>query len=253
MKWNKKRVEELLPQVATEVQLLHPGHANTEDIFIWQPLQSGTYTTKTAVCLPPSGIATTILPWVLWAIWSTRNLHVFENRILSPMETATKALNLGREWNKAQQQIQSVKKVILTSRRSTGNNGESGTYTTCRSDAAYDKRSKRAGIAWIFSNGKGTHLSHVVEAIALRSGLLSALELEHQKLKAFSNNLTLIRAINNDMQVKEIFGIVKDIQRISSAFVEISFSHLSRSLNVEADRLAKLSLFPSRVCDPSMG
>ncbi|XP_022556970.2 uncharacterized protein LOC111205438 [Brassica napus] len=378
MKWNKKRVEELLPQVATEVQLLHPGHANTEDIFIWQPLQSGTYTTKsgyyavstkeltpldettetfgwikdvwsakcspkmklllwsiineaiplgeqlqkrginsdvqcikckgsetvmhtffscpfaqevwkliplrqvvhlatdinfkqalvefrTAVCLPPSGIATTVLPWVLWAIWSTRNLHVFENRILSPMETATKALNLGREWNNAQQQIQSVKKLILRSRRSTGNNGESGTYTTCRSDAAYDKRSKRAGIAWIFSNGNGTHLSHgsatlesittplVAEAIALRSGLLSALELEHQKLKAFSDNLTLIRTINNNMQVKEIFGIVKDIQRISSAFVEISFSHLSRSLNVEADRLAKLSLFPSRVCDPYMG
>lgn len=183
----------------------------------------------------------------------------------APMETATKALNLGREWNNAQQQIQSVKKVILASRRSTGNNGESSTYTTCRSDAAYDKRSKRAGIAWIFSNGNGTHLSHgsatlesittplVAEAIALRSGLLSALELEHQKLKAFSDNLTLIRAINNDMQVKEIFGIVKDIQRISSVFVEISFSHLYRSLNVEADRLAKLSLFPSRVCYPSMG
>ena len=93
----------------------------------------------------------------------------------------------------------------------------------------------------------------VAEAIALRSGLLSAVELEHQKLNAFSDNLTLIRAINNDLQVKEIFGIVKDIQRISSAFVEISFSHLSRSLNVEADRLAKLSLFSSRVPDPSLG
>ena len=124
---------------------------------------------------------------------------------------------------------------------------------------------KRAGIAWIFSNENGSHLSHgsatlesitsplVAEAIALRSGLLSAVELEHQKLKAFSDNLTLIRAINNDLQVEEIFGIVKDIQRISSAFVEISFSHLSRSLNVEADRLAKLSLFLSRVSDPSMG
>ncbi|CAG7910582.1 unnamed protein product, partial [Brassica rapa] len=367
MKWNKKRVEELLPQVATEVQLLHPGHANTEDIFIWHPLQSGTYTTKsgyyaastrklapldetietfgwikdvwsakcspkmrlflwsiineaiplgeqlqkrgissdvrcikckgsetvmhtffscpfaqevwkliplrqeihlttdinfkqalvefrTAVCLPPSGIATTVLPWVLWAIWSTRNLHVFENRMLSPLETATKALTLGREWNNAQQQIQPVKKALPIARRPTGSNGESGAYTICRADAAYDKQSKRAGIAWIFSNGNGTHLSHgsamlesitsplVAEAIALRSGLLSAVELEHQKLNAFSDNLTLIRAINNDLQVKEIFGIVKDIQRISSAFVEISFSHLSRSLNVEADRLAKLSL-----------
>uniref|UniRef100_A0A0D3A1P4 RNase H type-1 domain-containing protein n=1 Tax=Brassica oleracea var. oleracea TaxID=109376 RepID=A0A0D3A1P4_BRAOL len=184
---------------------------------------------RTAVCLPPSGIATTVLPWVLWAIWSTRNLHVFENQILSPMETATKALNLGREWNNAQQQIQLIGE-------------ESDTYIK-KID-----RKQCHGSATLES----ITTPLVAEAIALRSGLLSALELEHHKLKAFSDNLTLIRAINNDMQVKEIFGIVKDIQRISSVFVEISFSHLYRSLNVEADRLAKLSLFSSRVCDPSM-
>ncbi|WZZ57030.1 hypothetical protein YC2023_057137 [Brassica napus] len=55
------------------------------------------------------------------------------------------------------------------------------------------------------------------------------------------------------MQVKEIFGIVNDIQRISSVFVKISFSHLSRSLNVEADRLAKLFLRYSLVTDPLLG
>ena len=46
MKWNMKRIEELLPQVAEEIQLLHPGHTNAEDIFLWHPLQSGTYTTR---------------------------------------------------------------------------------------------------------------------------------------------------------------------------------------------------------------
>lgn len=46
MKWNKKRVEELLPQIATEIQLLHPGHPASEDIFVWQPSRTGTYTTK---------------------------------------------------------------------------------------------------------------------------------------------------------------------------------------------------------------
>ena len=181
------------------------------------------------------------------------------------METSTKALSLAREWNNAQQQFQSGSKVISEARRSKGITFESGTVMICRSDAAYDKRAQKARIAWIISDGNGMQLNQgssthasitsplVAEGIALRSGLLSAVELGHQKLKAFSDNLTLIRAINNDMQVKEIFGIVNDIQRISSVFVEISFSHLSRSLNVEADRLAKLSLRSSLVIDPLLG
>ena len=126
------------------------------------------------------------------------------------METATKALSLAREWNKAQQQVQSVNKVVPAAKRSKGNTIESGAFMICRAGAAYDKRSKRAGIAWIFSNRNGNHLNQwsstlesitsplVAEAIVLRSGLLSAVELEHQKLKAFSDNLTLIRAINNN-------------------------------------------------------
>ena len=111
----------------------------------------------------------------------------------------------------------------------------------------------------------GTHLNHdsttlksitsplVAEAIAIRSGLLSAVDLEYLKLNVFSDNLRFIRGINNIMQVQEIFGIVKDIQRISSVFVEISFSHLSRLLNVETDGLAKHSLLFSRVSDPMLG
>ena len=46
MKWNKSKVEALLPLMTKEIQLLNSGHPTTEDIHVWQPLQSGKYTTK---------------------------------------------------------------------------------------------------------------------------------------------------------------------------------------------------------------
>ncbi|XP_013751397.2 uncharacterized protein LOC106453727 [Brassica napus] len=219
MKWNRKIIEELLPQVAKEIQMIQPGHAHAEDIFVWHPLQS---------------------------------------------ETTTKAISLAREWNSAQHQTKLPNQTLPRERRAQTTNNEEG-YMICKSDAAYEKKAKRARVAWIFSDTTGNCINQgtttfnsissplIAEAIALRAGVLSAVDLEYPKLKAFSDNLTLIRAINNDMQVKEIFGIVKDIQQISSVFVEKSFSHVSRALNGEADRLAKFSLSNSFVSDPLVG
>ncbi|XP_056852225.1 uncharacterized protein LOC130501344 [Raphanus sativus] len=125
---------------------------------------------------------------------------------------------------------------------------------TCKTDAAFDHGTMRAGFAWIFTvptgfcfhQGSATEDSIssllMAEAIALRHGVTTAVELGLQKLIFLSDNQTLIRAINNDTQVKEIFGIVKDIQRLSSDSVGFTFSHISRSSNVAADSLAKRSL-----------
>ncbi|XP_056863910.1 uncharacterized protein LOC130511096 [Raphanus sativus] len=128
---------------------------------------------------------------------------------------------------------------------------------TCRSDAAWDIRSKRAGFAWILTDSTGNSIERgnatqdminsplIAEAIALRLALTSAEKLGLPKLQCFSDNETLIRAINCDMQVKKIFGIIRDIKQLSSAFVAISFSHFYRSSNVEANALAKQSLASS--------
>ncbi|KAG2303807.1 hypothetical protein Bca52824_032458 [Brassica carinata] len=69
------------------------------------------------------------------------------------------------------------------------------------------------------------------EAIALRSTLCLELTLEFPKLKVFSDNSTLIRAISSNIQSKEIIGVVFDIRSISSEFASIGFSHLPRSKN----------------------
>ena len=93
----------------------------------------------------------------------------------------------------------------------------------------------------------------IAEALALRSALTAALNLDVTRIKMFSDNSTLIRAINNDVQIKEIFGIVKDIQQIASAFVDISFSFFSRNLNMESDELAKRTLSDSLVSSTFLG
>ena len=57
-----------------------------------------------------------------------------------------------------------------------------------------------------------------------------------------SDNQTLIRAIKNDIQIKEIYGIVNDIQQIVFAFVDISFCFIPRLENTHADHLTKQTL-----------
>lgn len=79
----------------------------------------------------------------------------------------------------------------------------------------------------------------------MRLAIIKAATLEIQHLRMSSDNLMLIRAINQDTQVKEIHGIVCDIHNISSAFDNISFSHIHRDLkdlNGEVNALAKTSL-----------
>ena len=50
MNWNKSRNEELLPNLSTQIQCLRPGHPETEDIFIWQPLPSSVYSARSGYC-----------------------------------------------------------------------------------------------------------------------------------------------------------------------------------------------------------
>ncbi|XP_056853562.1 uncharacterized protein LOC130502841 [Raphanus sativus] len=196
---------------------------------------------RNIVCLPPSGVTTAILPW----------------KILTPTETATKAVRLAREWINAQPHKETEQRGVPTLPEATRSRSARELVPTCKSDAAFNQQSNRAGLAWIIYDASGKPLRQgsssqelvasplVAEALSLRAGIVSAVSLELPKLKMLSDNVTLIRAINNDAQAKEIYGIVKSIQQIASVFVEITFDHVSRSSNVEADRLAKLALLSS--------
>ena len=94
----------------------------------------------------------------------------------------------------------------------------------------------------------------MAEALAIRFSLRVAASLEIQHLRVCSDCQTLIRAINNRAMVSEIFGVVADINHLSSLFISISFAFIPRSQNSEADALAKHALLSfSLVMGPVVG
>ncbi|XP_056852238.1 uncharacterized protein LOC130508709 [Raphanus sativus] len=209
---------------------------------------------RNSICLPPSGITNNILPWVVWSIWLSRNALIFEALTSPPEEIATRAIRLGREWTYAQGIKATPTNVIQRGTNSKSHPVETEGETLCRSDAAWNKQTKQAGFGWIFTGHgfttavEGSNSQDyvdsplVAEAMAMRLALIKAATLEIKTLRMSSDNRTLIRAIHGDMQAKEIRGIVHDILEISSVFVSISFSFVSRDFNKEADASAKLSL-----------
>ena len=177
---------------------------------------------------------------------------IFEGKCLGPENIAEKALGLAREWKNAQQGQQAKEKKLPQVRQNQISLRQD--LIECRTDAAWNKEQRRAGLAWVF---KGVTLSSpdrglttqdfansplIAEALAVRSGLCMAATLELSKLKVSSDNSTLIAAINNKHHMKEIVGIVRDIQEISSEFDSITFFHIPRKNNEEADLLAKHAL-----------
>ena len=73
---------------------------------------------RQAVCLPPTGISGNIILWMCWAIWSSRNMLIFENRSSTPLETASKAIRLAREWANTQNQNQMIKPLPMHGEKS---------------------------------------------------------------------------------------------------------------------------------------
>lgn len=85
----------------------------------------------------------------------------------------------------------------------------------------------------------------IAEALAVREGIFKAASQGNSSLWVYSDNRTLIRAINNKNQRKELVGIIEDIHDLSSDFVSIAFFHIGREDNDEADALAKSAFWTS--------
>ncbi|CDY24019.1 BnaC03g16720D [Brassica napus] len=61
LKWNRQRIEKLIPELASQIQCIQPSRSGAEDIFIWQPLPSGVYSTKSGD--PTSNPPLDLLAW----------------------------------------------------------------------------------------------------------------------------------------------------------------------------------------------
>ena len=109
---------------------------------------------QTAICLPPSGITFNILLWICWTIWPAQNTLVFEDRAISPEETALNGIRLEKEWSEAQGKYPETSKIPSDPRASIGQSSRSEEVfrsITCKTDAAWNSDKKTVGLGWDFS------------------------------------------------------------------------------------------------------
>ena len=104
---------------------------------------------RSAICLPHSGVTFNILPWICWTIWTTRNTLVFEDKEITPEETALKGLRLSKEWSFAQENNNKSSLSPAGTRFSpeqSSRRTEEAVSITCKTDGAWNSNKKTAGL-----------------------------------------------------------------------------------------------------------
>ncbi|CAA7043354.1 unnamed protein product [Microthlaspi erraticum] len=114
---------------------------------------------------------------------------------------------------------------------------------TCFTDGACQAATGVACAGWMFIDSSGKELGGgygaerdvlspiTTEALAIKSALHHALHLDYTNLQIKSDAHDLILAITRQEQIKEIDGLLKDINNLASMFTSISFSFIPRSEN----------------------
>ncbi|KAG7564122.1 Reverse transcriptase zinc-binding domain [Arabidopsis suecica] len=202
------------------------------------------------LCLPPTGIGDgPLFPWLLWSIWTSRNQLIFNKRKISEEDALQTACTRAKEWQNAQNPNQKSKvpqQTLVQPRPPVF-------PRVCFTDASW-KTAGKAGLGWICkddldqtifegsSSLKDVGSPLIAGALATLAAVGVAIESEIKIVSFASDSLTLVKAINQKHQVKELHGILHDILSPSSYFDVCSFNFISRTLNRRADALAKEAL-----------
>ncbi|RID67754.1 hypothetical protein BRARA_D02823 [Brassica rapa] len=80
------------------------------------------------------------------------------------------------------------------------------------------------------------------QALAVKTALLEAVRMGLRTLTIWSDSQSLITAITSRGRITEPFGVLYDIEHLCNSFSAVSFRHVPRLKNTEADALAKLAL-----------
>ncbi|KAL0885155.1 hypothetical protein Bca101_009137 [Brassica carinata] len=204
--------------------------------------------------LPPLGATYSLFPWICWSIWIARNQSIFENRSLEPANIISNAVCQAREWTAAQLPSSSPNGA---QRHRTPSTPGPSSELSCFTDAAWTSNTNRAGCGWCVLDTRGSTLlqgkcsfNHIstalmAEALAIRSALTHASEAGFSGICVRSDCQALIGAISSKCHSADLYGILRDIETLSSSFLSISFRFIPRSLNFRPDSLAKSVLHSS--------
>ncbi|KAG7567824.1 Ribonuclease H-like superfamily [Arabidopsis thaliana x Arabidopsis arenosa] len=212
--------------------------------------RAGFEASKLLTCLPSIGLGDGPLsPWILWSIWTTRNKKLFNDRILQPMDVITQAITQAKEWNVAQEK-KAPTQVTGTTPAPRDADPRS---VICNSDAAWNTN-YQAGLGWILTDRQGFTIHQgsnsmasvnsplQAEALALLLAMKQARNLGFKHLIFASDSAQLVKALNSEIQFKELHGIHFDILDLSLSFDALSFRFVPRTENLVADSLAKKAL-----------
>ncbi|CAE5967407.1 unnamed protein product [Arabidopsis arenosa] len=206
---------------------------------------------------PPTTSRTISAPWILWALWTSRNKKIFENRIISELETIEAASTAEEEWKKAQ--LEKAPTTTHTQQASIRHNTQQGTKYEesppgtlfCQTDAAWLEQNKNAGLGWVVMNNNREVSSRSCKPVPFVRGPSEAEALcIFEALQSLQNHLqsriiiesdakTVIDAIVSRKPPIHLIGVIEDILNIAASFNALSFRFIPRSENMLADDLAR--------------
>ncbi|KAG7548101.1 Ribonuclease H domain [Arabidopsis suecica] len=206
---------------------------------------------------PPTTSRTISAPWILWALWTSRNKKIFENRIISELETIEAASTAEEEWKKAQ--LEKAPTTTHTQQASIRHITQQGTKYEesppgtlfCQTDAAWLEQSKNAGLGWVVMNNNREVSSRSCKPVPFVRGPSEAEALcIFEALQSLQNHLqsriiiesdakTVIDAIVSRKPPIHLIGVIEDILNIAASFNALSFRFIPRSENMLADDLAR--------------
>ncbi|KAG2314979.1 hypothetical protein Bca52824_018101 [Brassica carinata] len=83
----------------------------------------------------------------------------------------------------------------------------------------------------------------MAEALAMRDALQDAKRKSLTNVWCRTDSQELVRAFNSKTYPVELFGVLMDIEFLSSSFTSFFVSYVSRENNTTADSLAKSALY----------
>ncbi|CAL9223615.1 unnamed protein product [Arabidopsis halleri] len=201
-------------------------------------------------------------PWIMWALWSSRNKKIFDKRTIPEAETIQLAMSSEEEWKKAQKETELTTTTVRTQRTSirpstrqeTEQEDLPSSSLICQTDAAWHDQSKNAGLGWVVLNRarevKSRNCKPVpyikssceAEALCILEAILSLQNHHQDKIIIESDSKVVITAINTRKSPINMIGVIEDILNFAKPFHSISFRYIPRSENTCADDLAKTAI-----------
>ncbi|XP_033138416.1 uncharacterized protein LOC117129139 [Brassica rapa] len=192
--------------------------------------------------------------WILWRIWKSRNLLIFQHRGIYWESIIQQAQQDAREWRKYG--IEDTNINITNDRRRSTNiwKTPSQDWLKCNVDGTFSNQRNMSSAGWVIRDENGTFIG---AGQALGNQAYNALESEMQalimamqycwshgyrKIQFESDYRKLIALLNNEDLHFAGYNWIRDINWWKQQFEATSFTWIGRDGNQVADCLAKQGL-----------